>query len=326
VFALIEQPRYGWSHPIVFIPLVGGIALFIAFLMWEQRSPAPMMPLRLFKIRNFAVSNLTTLTLYAGLSVATFFLVLFIQQVGSYSPVQAGASLLPITFMTFVLARRFGMLADRLGPHLFMGIGPLVAGLGLLLLVRTDGSARYVSQILPGIVVFALGLSATVAPLTATVLGSVEPGHAGLASGVNNAVARVAGLLAIAALGAVVSASFRSHLDQAIASRRYDGAVRTALVQSLGRPLVATSPVPLTGEDATTVRAELVGASVHAFRIGMGISAALVMLGGVVALVGIVNPRRDVPCADCPGGALAAGSVAAARVADAEPARAPAAA
>jgi EmrB/QacA subfamily drug resistance transporter len=311
VFALIEQPRYGWGDPIVLIPLLGGIALFAAFLAWEQRSPAPMMPLRLFKLRNFAISNLTTLTLYAGLGVATFFLILFIQQVGGYSPVQAGASLLPITVITFLLAKRFGMLADRLGPHLFMGVGPIVAGGGLVLLVGTGGTAHYVTEILPGVVVFALGLAATVAPLTATVLGSVEPGHAGLASGVNNAVARVAGLLAIAALGAVVSGSFRNQIDDALASGRYTGPARTALVQSRDRPLVTTPNVPLPAAAHATVHTELVDASVHAFRLAMGISAVLVVMGGVVALVGIVNPRREVPCADCPGGALAAGHAAA---------------
>ncbi len=206
VFALIEQPRYGWGDPLVMIPLIGGILLLVAFIAWERRSPQPMMPLDLFAERNFAVGNLTTLTLYAGLGVATFFLVLFIQQVGGYTPLQAGLTLLPITILIFVMSRRFGVLADRLGPQLFMAGGPAVAGIGLLLLVRTNASADYLTQILPGILVFGLGIAATVAPLTATVLSSVPAGNSGLASGVNNAVARVAGLLAIAALGAVVSA------------------------------------------------------------------------------------------------------------------------
>jgi hypothetical protein len=192
--------------------------------------------------------------------------------------------------------------------------------------MRTNGSADYLTQVLPGVVVFALGLAATVAPLTATVLGSVEPGHSGLASGVNNAVARVASLLAIAALGAVVSGTFRSHIDDAIASGHYTGPARTALVRSVDRPLITTPNVPLPQFEQTRVHAELVNASVHAFRIGMGISAALVVLGGVVALVGIVNPRREVRCADCPGGALAAGNGAALQVREAEPAGASASA
>jgi hypothetical protein len=272
-----------------------------------------MMPLELFRSRNFTVGNITTLTLYAGLGVATFFLVLFIQQVGGYTPIEAGTSLLPITILIFLLSKRFGALADRLGPHAFMGGGPIIAGLGLLLLVRTNASANYVTQILPGVIVFALGLAATVAPLTATVLGSVEPGHSGVASGVNNAVARVAGLLAIAALGAVVSGSFASRLDHDLKNTPLTAPAQRAVAKDRSRPLVVdTSGVP--PPERATVHRALTDASVHAFRIGMGISAALAILGGIIAVGGIVNPKRQVPCADCPGGALAAGNIEVARV------------
>ena len=305
VFALIEQPVHGWGDPLVFVPLIAGVGLFVAFLLWERSRPYPMLPLSLFRIRNFAVGNLTTLTLYAGLGFATFFLVLFIQQVGGYTPAQAGMSLLPITIVVFLLSKRFGILADRLGPHLFMSGGPIVAGLGLLLLLRTGPSANYVTEILPGVLVFAFGLAATVAPLTATVLGSVGPGHSGLASGVNNAVSRVAGLLAIAALGAVVSGSFSARVDDALATRQLSPPVRAALAHARTKPLVTTATgVPKPAR--ATVHTVLVDASVHAFRIGIGIAAALAILGGVVALAGIVNPRREVRSEDCPGGALAA--------------------
>jgi EmrB/QacA subfamily drug resistance transporter len=307
VFALIEQPAYGWGDPRVAVPLVAGIALQVAFVGWERRTPEPMMPLALFKVRNFAVGNLTTLALYAGLGVATFFLVLFIQQVGGYKPLEAGLSLLPITIIVFVLAKRFGKLADRIGPHYFMAVGPVIAGVGLLLLMRTNASADYLTQILPGVVVFGLGLAATVAPLTASVLSSVEQGHAGVASGINNAVARVASLLAIAALGAVVASSFQSRLDHDLSGRRLSPAASAAVTRARAKPLVVdVSGVPA-GERGP-VRAALVDASVHSFRIGIGIGAGLAILGGLVALVGIQNPRRRVPCADCPGGALAGAS------------------
>jgi EmrB/QacA subfamily drug resistance transporter len=306
VFALIEQPRYGWGDPLVSVPLIAGLILLVVFLAWERRSPQPMLPLSLFKVRNFAVGNLTTLTLYGGLGTATFFLVLFIQQVGGYTPVAAGLSLMPITILVFVLSRRFGVLADRIGPHVFMAGGPFVAGLGLLALVRTGADANYVTTILPGVLVFGLGLAATVAPLTATVLGAVEPGHSGVASGVNNAVARVAGLLAIAALGAVVSGSFVNRLNHDVSHLTLTPAARGAVAKARTRPLV-TDPGALTGRDRTTVRTALVDASVHAFRLGMGIAAVLAMLGGLVALIGIANPRARVRSADCPGGALAPG-------------------
>jgi EmrB/QacA subfamily drug resistance transporter len=306
VFALIEQPNDGWGDPRVAIPLIGGIALFCSFLAWERRSPAPMMPLSLFKVRNFAVGNLTTLALYGGLGVATFFLVLFLQQVGGYTPLQAGLSLLPITIITFFLARRFGILADRLGPHLFMGGGPIVAGLGLLLLSRMNASADYLTTVLPGVAVFGLGLAATVAPLTATVLSSVDKGRAGVASGVNNAVSRVASLLAIAALGAVVAGSFTSRLDHDLAHRALSPPARTAVASDRTRPLVTdVSSVP--APERATVQEALVDSSVHSFRLGMMIAAGLAILGGVVALIGITNPRGRVRCADCPGGALPAG-------------------
>jgi EmrB/QacA subfamily drug resistance transporter len=303
VFALIEQPSYGWGDGRVAIPLIGGLVLLAAFLVWEWRTPHPMMPLELFRVRNFAVGNLTTFTLYAGLGVATFFVVLFIQQVGGYTPVQAGLALLPITMMMFTLSRRFGALADRLGPRLFMSGGPLIAGAGLLLLSRTDAAANYLTQILPGILVFGLGLAATVAPLTATVLGSVEQGRSGLASGVNNAVSRVASLIAIAAIGAVVAGAFQTRVDGQVSGRRLSSQAQSAVAAALRRPLV-TSANGVPAPERPVVHAALVNGSVHAFGIGMVIGAALAMLGGIASLIGIENPRRRVPCAECPGGAL----------------------
>jgi EmrB/QacA subfamily drug resistance transporter len=305
VFALIEQPQHGWGSPLVAVPLVLGALLLVAFVAWERRSPAPMMPLYLFKVRNFSVGNLTTLTLYAGLGVATFFLVVFIQQVGGYTPIQAGLALLPITVIMFTLARRFGALADRFGPHLLMGIGPMVAGLGLLVLSRTGGNADYLTMILPGVVIFGLGLSATVAPLTATVLSSVQAGHSGLASGVNNAVARVAGLLAIAALGAVVASSFQSRLERDLANRPLGSGTQAAVARARTRPLVIDA-AGVAQADRAVVRAALVDSSVHSFQIGMEIAAGLAVLGGVLGLIGIKNPRRQVRCEDCSGGALPA--------------------
>jgi EmrB/QacA subfamily drug resistance transporter len=312
VFALIEEPQYGWGDPRVAVPLIVGVVLLVLFVLWERRDPQPMMPLQLFRSRNFTVGNLTTFALYAGLGVATFFIVVFIQQVGGYTPVQAGLSLLPITILTFALSQRFGKLADRYGPHWFMSLGPIVAGGGLLLLIRASADANYVSEILPGVAVFGLGLAATVAPLTATVLGAVAPGHSGLASGVNNAVARVASLVAIAAIGAVIASSFQSHLDNQLSGKHLSPAAQRAVATARRSPLVTTVP-GVSGTERAVVHAALVSASVDAFRVGMGISAALAILGGVAALIGIENPRRRVASANCPGGALVGVSPDAAR-------------
>ncbi|HTP23423.1 MAG TPA: DHA2 family efflux MFS transporter permease subunit [Solirubrobacteraceae bacterium] len=285
VFGLIEHSLYGWGDPRVFVPLIAGLILLVAFLAWERRTPEPMMPLQLFAVRNFAVGNVTTLAMYGGLAVATFFLVLFLQQVAGYTPLEAGLALLPITLVIFALSRRAGALADRIGPRVFMSVGPAVAGVGLLVLSRITAHPDYVTAILPGVLVFALGLAATVAPLTATVLGSVEPGHSGLASGANNAVARIAGLVAIAAVGAVVSTTFAARLDHNVAHEPLTRQARTALSTARTRPLVTSTPgLP---------HEALVDASVHAFRIGVTIAGLLVILGGVISVVGIENPRRQ---------------------------------
>ena len=151
VFALIEQPRYGWSDPIVLVPFFAGLVFLAAFIVQERRSPEPMLPLDLFKRRNFAVANLATLVIYAGLGAALFFLTLFLQETAGYSAIEAGIALLPLTVMLFFLSSRFGALADRLGPRFFMSVGPLIAGVGLLLLMAVDRDADYVTQILPAI-------------------------------------------------------------------------------------------------------------------------------------------------------------------------------
>ena len=296
VFGLIEQSVFGWGDPRVSVPLAAGVLLLAAFVAWERRVPQPMMPLQLFAVRNFAVGNLTTLAMYGGLGVSTFFTVVFVQQVGGYSPLGAGLALLPITLVMFTLSRRFGALADRFGPRAFMGGGPILAGAGLLLLTRVDAHPDYLTQILPGVVVFALGLAATVAPLTAAVLGSIEPGRSGLASGANNAVARVAGLLAIAAVGAVVSTSFGSRLDRDLAHDPLGPQAQRALTTARTRPLV-TSATGVPAAERPRVHSALVDASVHSFRIGVGIAGALAIAGGVVALIGIENPRRRVAVA-----------------------------
>jgi EmrB/QacA subfamily drug resistance transporter len=307
VFALIEQPHYGWHAPQVAVPLLVGVGLLAAFFGWERRAAEPMLPLGLFASRNFTIGNVTTLAVYAALGVTIFFLVLFIQQVGGYTPLDAGLSLLPITLMMFALSKRFGALADRVGPRAFMAGGPLVAAAGLLLLVRVGPGADYAGAVLPGVIVLGLGMSATVAPLTAAVLGGVEIGRSGVASGVNNAVARVAGLLAIAAVGAIVSVSFGDRLRSDLAHRPQGAQARAAVARAATRPLVIeTSGVPAPARPI--VRAALIDASVHSFHLAILIAAALDVLGGLLALVGIENPRRRVPSVECAGGALAGAS------------------
>jgi EmrB/QacA subfamily drug resistance transporter len=207
VFALIEQPHYGWGSAAIIVPFAGGATALIAFLAHERRTAEPMLELGLFSRRNFAVGNAETLTMYAGLAILFFFLVIFLQQVAGYSALRSGLTTLPVTLVMFALSRRFGALADRLGPRLFMGGGPLIAAAGIVLLLRVGRHVSYGTDLLPALLVFGLGLSLTVAPLTATVLADADESDAGIASAVNNAVARVAGLAGVSAIGVVVAGS-----------------------------------------------------------------------------------------------------------------------
>jgi len=158
VFALIEEPHYGWRSAVIVVPLAGGVLVFAAFVVHERRAAEPMLDLELFSRRNFAVGNLETLTMYAGLAILFFFLVIFLQQVAGYSALRSGLTTLPVTLIMFALSRRFGALADRLGPRLFMGAGPLIAAAGILLLLRLDRHVSYGVDLLPALLVFGLGL------------------------------------------------------------------------------------------------------------------------------------------------------------------------
>jgi hypothetical protein len=206
----------------------------------------------------------------------------------------------------FALSTRFGALADRHGPRLYMGVGPLVAAVGIvLLLMRVDADASYVADVLPGLLVFGLGLSMTVAPLTMTVLADADEHNAGIASGVNNAIARVAGLVAIAAVGAVVAASFASKLEDEVGAAALRRPEVAKAVQEAERQPLSTVSVQGVPEDVqASVRESAADASVSAFHVGLGIAATLVGLGGLLGLLAITNVRRTVAAADCPGGQL----------------------
>jgi len=304
-YGLIEQPLHGWGDPMVLLPLAGGALLFAGFIAWEARTAHPMLPLSLFRRRNFAVGNVETFSMYAGLGLLFFFLVLFLQQVAGYSALEAGTTTIPVTLVMFSLSTRFGALADRHGPRFFMGIGPLISAAGLALFLRLDADVDYLTDLLPGLLVFALGLSMTVAPLTATVLADADEHNAGIASGVNNAIARVASLIAIAAVGAIVASAFGSALRDELAAEGRRPEVARALEEAQKQPLASV----VVDDAPPRVRAEVArasrDASVEALHVAIGIATALVALGGVLGLAGLVNPRRRVEAADCPGGQLA---------------------
>jgi EmrB/QacA subfamily drug resistance transporter len=207
VFALIESQKRGFSDPLILATLIGGIALLAAFVVWELHHPDPMLPLRLFRLRNFTFANIETFTVYGALSTLTFFLVIFLQQLDGYSPFRSGLATVPITVVMFVLSPRAGRLSMRIGPRWFMGIGPLICAASVIWMRTLTPGFDYWTTLLPQLLVFALGLSLIVAPLTSTVLADAGERDAGIASGVNNAISRIAGLIAIATVGAAIAGS-----------------------------------------------------------------------------------------------------------------------
>src|SRR6202171_6336132 len=204
VYALIEGQRLGFSNTAVIVSLVVGVACLIGFPGWEPRTRHPMMPLHIFAARNFAVGNLATVFLYAAVSLGTLIVALFLQETAGLSATEAGLATLPLPVLSFFLARRFGTLAGVHGPRVFMAVGPLIAAAGYLWMLMAREPFDFWTQMLPGLVVFGLGLSMTVSPLTAAILAAVDPAQSGIGSAVNNAVSRISGLIAIACTGVII--------------------------------------------------------------------------------------------------------------------------
>jgi EmrB/QacA subfamily drug resistance transporter len=200
VWALIEGPERGMSDPVALAAGFGGLALLALFTVVESRSSNPLLPLGIFRSRQFTGANVVTLLVYAALSALFFLLILQLQNVLGYSALEAGAAILPVNVIMLAVSARAGRLAARIGPRLPMAVGAIVAGIGMLLMARVQPGTGYIRVALPALVVFGLGLAALVAPLTSAVLGAVDASEAGVASAVNNAAARLAGLLAVAIL------------------------------------------------------------------------------------------------------------------------------
>lgn len=203
VYTLIEQPHFGWSNPMIVATMATGIIATILFIWREKVAAHPMMPLGLFRSRNFTAGNIATLSIYAGLSLMAFLITIFVQQVGHYTATAAGLILVPESIIMFLLASRFGKLSGTYGPRLFMTIGPLIVAVGLATMLFVGSDANY-WVLLPGIMLFGIGLAVTVAPLTAAILGAIASKQSGIASAINNVVARVAGLVAVALIGTIV--------------------------------------------------------------------------------------------------------------------------
>jgi EmrB/QacA subfamily drug resistance transporter len=284
VFALIESSRFTFTHPVVIVSLVASGICFIAFILVERRRHDPMLPMELFRSRTFTGANLLTLFLYGALSGTLFFFPMNLIQVQRYSPTQAGAALLPLILIIFLLSRWSGGLVHRYGAKIPLVIGPLIAAGGFALFLVPSLGGSYWRTFFPAVVVLGIGMAVSVAPLTTTVMNAVAQERAGIASGVNNAVSRIAGLLAIAVLGIVMLHSFNHALDARVADLNLPQAAQKSLETERAK-LAGADVSRMTPEVRTPLKEAINYSFVDAFRRVMLIGAALAIASAIAAWV-----------------------------------------
>jgi len=283
VFGLIEWTGRGLRDPRVAGALGLGAAMLVLFLVVERSGAHPMLPLDLFRSRAFAGANLVTLFLYAAMTCTMFFLSFDLIQAQGFTPAAAGAALLPLIVLMSLLSRWSGAFLERVGPRIPLTAGPAIAAAGCALLAIPGTQARYWSGFFPGICVLGLGMAVTAAPLTTVVMGSVDPGRAGLASGINNAVSRVGGLLAVAVLGLLVTAVFDRSLDRRLEVAGLASVARQLPQEERLKLGAARPPQGLPADQARAVSSEIAGALAASFRVVALVSAAL---AGSAAMLG----------------------------------------
>jgi EmrB/QacA subfamily drug resistance transporter len=303
-FGLIEQPVLGWGDPLVSVPLIAGVLVFAGFIAYELRAPAPMLPLSLFRRRNFTIANVETFAMYGGMAVQGFFLTIFLQQVAGFTAFESGSTVvLPVVVM-FLLSRRFGALADRYGPRWFMAVGPLLVAAGFVAMLRLDATTSYWGELVPAMLIYSLGLAVTVSPLTATVLADADEHDAGIASAVNNAIARTAGLLATAAVGAVLAGFYADRLDSELAGRSLSPDAQAQVEQARDRALSPVDPAALPPGERAVVTQAVRDAGVDAFHLSVLLGAGMLTFAGLLGGLLLRNPRRRTAAERCPAGQL----------------------
>jgi EmrB/QacA subfamily drug resistance transporter len=322
-FGLIEQPVLGWSDPGVWGALLAGFVLLATFIWHEAHTKMPMLPLELFRHRNFAVTNAQTFVMYGGIGLLGFFVTIYLQQVAGWSALKSGVTGLIPTVVMFLLSARMGRLADRFGPRPFLTIGPLLAAAGFGLMQRYGTTVSLLTDVLPALLVFSLGLSLTVAPLTATVLADASEMDAGIASAVNNAIARTGSLVAVAAVGAVVASFYGAQLNHRL-NHRLPASSQAALRDAARHTFGTIDDAAVPSAKRALVRHATATAGEEAFHIAVGIASVLLALAGLGGLALHGKPRTSVAAGDCAGGQLAGQPLVAAEVPTTEPAVMPA--
>jgi len=291
VYGLIESSTRGWMDPRVLGSLAVGIAALAAFLAVEARVEAPMLPLGLFRYSDFTGANALTLFLYGALATVFFFLPLDLIQVHGYSPLQAGAALLPFIAIVFLLSRWSGGLVQRFGARRPLLLGPILAGAGFFLLGIPGTGGGYVTTFLPGIVVLGVGMALSIAPLTTAVMNAVGPEDAGIASGVNNAVSRAAGLLAIALLGILLANVHAGALRREVGALGMDDSVKERVIADHAKLAAEEAPPGLSPADAESIRGAIARAFVEGFRAVARASCVLALCAALCAWVWIGRGR-----------------------------------
>ncbi|MEO8188867.1 MAG: DHA2 family efflux MFS transporter permease subunit [Acidobacteriota bacterium] len=284
VYALIESSDLGWRHPAVLAALAGGVLSIALFVLVEQRAEEPMLPMTLFSSRDFTGANLLTLFLYTALSGVFFFLPLNLIQVQGYSAAKAGAALLPFILLMFLLSRWSGGLFDRIGAKIPLVAGPAVASAGFALFALPGVGGSYWTTFFPAMVVLGLGMATSVAPLTTTVMSSVEGRHAGAASGINNAVSRTAGLISVAVLSLVMLSEFRHGLHERLSASRVPPELAAAIESQSTRLAAIELPAGVPAAERDPARGAITSAFLGGFRRVMWIGAGLALLAALTAL------------------------------------------
>ena len=290
---MIEAPSLGWTNPATWGTATAGIVAIGLFLWRESKVDSPLLPLQLFRSMNFSGANLLTLLLYAALGAVLFFLPFNLIQVQGYTPTQAGAANLPFIFILFFLSRWAGGLVARYGAKLPLVIGPLIAAAGFLLFARPGIGGSYWTTFFPAMLVLGLGMSGVVAPLTTTVMDSVSEHQAGVASGVNNAVSRVASLLSIAVLGIIALNVFNTQLESRLAATNLSPAVKHAVLEQKDRLTQIDPPKELTPDQRDALKLSINESFLAGFRWVMVVSAGLSLLSALSAWAMIEGKTED---------------------------------